>query len=59
MWEMCCNKNPGDANAYLNDPKRHPQTRPKETKPGRSYLDVISNEETTHFMEWYNTTAHL
>lgn len=33
MWKVCCNKNPGDANTYLNDPESHPQKGPQKTKP--------------------------
>lgn len=32
VWEVCCNKNPRDADAYLNDPKSHPQTGSEKTK---------------------------
>lgn len=35
VWEMCCNKNPRDADAYLNDPKSHPQTGFEKTKTAR------------------------
>lgn len=46
---MCGNKNPGDANTYLNEPKSHPQTRPQKTKPeGCKYLEQTSNEDPIH-----------
>lgn len=43
MWEMCCDKNPGDADAYLNDPESHPQTRLEKTTPAR--IPIISHDQ--------------